>query len=120
MQKVEINTTTQTKQQITLDGNVYFFELKWTGLFWNFMMLYSDNKTVLCNTRVVQNFSLLTFYKRHMMSKINKQLVRFEGDVIVTLDDYNRDLNENDFQEGHASLYFLEKGDYDAFLGKNS
>lgn len=120
MLQVEINTDTRTKQSITIDNNSYFIELAWTGLFWNLSLLYSDNTRVVANVKVVPNFPLLSFSGRSKMAKINKQLVRFRGEIVVTLSDYSRELKADDFVTGRAKLFVVEGDELDALLAKNS
>lgn len=119
MKQVIINTDSYTRETITIDGNVFYFELNWSGLFWNFRLLYSDNKQVLINTKVVPNFPLLTFSGRNMLTKVNNQVVRFRGDVVFSLLE-NRELQSDDFIKGKARMYIIEGDELDAFLAKNS
>lgn len=118
MKQVSINTDVYTKESITIDDNVFYFELKWSGLFWLFRLLYSDNKQVLLNTKVVPNFPLLTFSGRNMLTKVNNQVVNFRGDVVFSLLE-DRDLQSDDFIKGKARMYIIEGDELDAFLAKN-
>lgn len=120
MLQVAIDTETKTKQAITIDNNSYFIELTWTGLFWNLSLLYSNNTKVIANVKVVPNFPLLAFSGRTKMAKINKQLVRFRGEIVVTLSDYSRELRADDFITGRAKLFIIEGDELDALLAKNS
>ena len=119
MKQVSINTDVYTKETITIDGNVFYFELKWSGLFWLFRLLYSDNKQVLLNTKVVPNFPLLTFSGRNMLTKVNNQEIRYKKNDEFSLLE-QRDLQSDDFIKGKARMYIIEGDELDAFLAKNS
>lgn len=93
MQSIPFRNESSFREQIQLDGEIFFLNFSWNALneFWTFDVFNIDENPIIYGVKIVADFPLLTFVRSAQMPKGNficQNIVR--GDDVIKRFDMNQ------------------------------